>query len=104
MSPALNTYCTEQGFSCSSNLYLSSFWTDFTRDINANKPILLYASGYSEGAYTGHYAVVTGYVKYSNHSQYLKVFSGWESFPTYVKFKAACLDLFNGQCVSIRRS
>ena len=100
MSPALNTYCTEQGFISSVNTYLRNYWSDYTRDINANKPISIFVNGTYSGDYIGHYVVAIGYHHYTNGAKYLKVFTG--SYATYLKFRPTCLDGFAGQAVSIR--
>ena len=95
---ALKSYSSERGHSCSIDNYWLDLWGDFTRDLKANKPILLYTSS---SAGTAHAQVVVGYYLYKNGAQYLKIFSGWTSNATFVKFKPNSLNHFNGYCVKI---
>lgn len=95
---ALVTYSRERNYSCSIDNYWWDLWSDFTRDIGNNKPILLYTSS---SAGTAHSQVVVGYRSYNNGAKYLRIFTGWSSSATFVKFKPSSLNNFNGYCVSI---
>ena len=95
---SIKTYATQQGYSCSTDDYRYDYWSDFTRDINAHKPILLYTSS---KAGTAHSQVVVGHRMYDNGAKYLRILSGWTCYPTFVKFKPSSLNNFNGYCVSI---
>lgn len=94
----LKKYCKERKHSCSIDNYWFDNWGDFTRDLKANKPVLLYTSS---KAGTAHSQVAIGYYKYKSGAQYLKIFSGWTSNATFVKFKPSSLNNFNGYCVKI---
>lgn len=94
----LKAYSKERGCSCSIDDYWMDLWGDFTRDLKANKPVLLYTA--SSGG-TAHAQVSVGYCSYNNGAQYIKIFSGWTSNATYVKFKPSSLKAFNGYCVKI---
>ena len=36
-----------------------------------------------------------------NRTSYVKILSGWTSYPTFLKFKPSSLNNFNGYCVAI---
>lgn len=95
---ALDEYSDERGYSCSIDNYWWDLWSDFTRDIESHKPILLYTSS---SAGTAHAQVVVGYQLYDNDAKYLQVLTGWSSNATFVKFKPSSLNNFNGYCVAI---
>lgn len=95
---ALDDYSDERGYSCSIDNYWWDLWSDFTRDIGKDKPILLYTSS---SAGTAHAQVVVGYRSYDNGAKYLRIFTGWSSSATFVKFKPDSLNHFNGYCVAI---
>jgi len=85
-------------YSCTTTNYLLDLWSDFKRDVTADKPILLYTSS---SAGTAHAQVVVGFWEYTNGGKYVKILSGWTSYPTFLKFKPSSLNNFNGYCVAI---
>lgn len=95
---AIKSYAIERGYSCSTSNYLLDLWSDFTGDIGNDRPVLLYTSS---SAGTAHAQVVVGYWLYNSGSKYLKILSGWTSYPTFVKFKPSSLNHFNGYGISI---
>ena len=95
----IRSYSSERGYSCTTDDYALDLWSDFTRDITARKPILLYTAN----ALSAHAQVVGGYSEYSNGAKYLVIASGWYAQVSYVKFKPASLTKFNGYAVSITR-
>lgn len=95
---AIKSFAVERGYSCTTTNYLLDLWTDFKRDVTADKPILLYTSS---SAGTSHAQVVVGSWEYSNGGKYVKILSGWTSYPTFLKFKPSSLKYFNGYCVAI---
>lgn len=97
---ALKKYSKERGYSCSVDNYWFDNWGDFTRDLKANKPILLYTSS---SAGTAHTQVAVGYYLYKSGAKYLKIFSGWSSNATFVKYKPSSLNHFDGYCITIAR-
>lgn len=94
---ALKKHTKERGYSISVNDYLFDNWSDFTRDIQAKKPILLYTSS----SKSAHSQVVVGYRVFTSGSQYLMIHSGWTTEASYVRYKPDSLTKFNGYCVSI---
>lgn len=95
---SIKSFAIERGYRCSTTDYISDLWTDFKRDINANMPILLYTSS---SAGTAHAQVVVGFWEYTNGGKYVKILSGWTSYPTFLKFKPSSLNKFNGYCIAI---
>lgn len=95
---AIKSFAIERGYSCTTTNYLLDLWSDFTNDLEANRPILLYTSS-SSG--TAHSQVAVGYWEYTNGGKYIKILSGWTNYPTFVKYKPDSLNHFNGYCVSI---
>lgn len=81
-----------------SDTIVLDLWSDFKRDVTADKPILLYTSS---SAGTAHAQVVVGFWEYTNGGKYVKILSGWTSYPTFLKFKPSSLNNFNGYCVAI---
>lgn len=67
VSNGLKTFCKRAGKTCNINTYMLNLWSDVTRDIGANKPLLL--------AFDGHFYVVLGYA-IINNVKYLFVLSG----------------------------
>lgn len=94
---SMRSFAIERGYSCTITDYSSDYWSDFTRDIAANKPILLYTANSEKG----HAQVVVGYWEYDMGEKYVKILSGWTTYPTFVKYKPSSLTRFNGYCVSI---
>lgn len=64
---ALETFCSRVGKTCVIDTYLLNMWSDVTRDINANKPILMSTDE--------HIYVILGY-QIINSEKYLYVLSG----------------------------
>lgn len=75
VSNGLKTFCKRAGKTCDIDTYLLNLWSDVTRDIKANKPILLNAKD------ADHFMVVFGYRVY-NGEQYLYVCTGLEDAQT----------------------
>jgi len=99
----LTTYASEQGFTCSGGAYWLNLWSDFTRDINADKAIVLFVKGkIDDKDSNGHFVVVLGYRQHTNNAQFLRVADGWyASNNRFVKFKPVELTSFRGFCVPI---
>lgn len=95
---SIKSFAVERGYSCTTTNYLLDLWSDFKRDVTADKPILLYTSS---SAGTAHAQVVVGFWEYTNGGKYVKILSGWTSYPTFLKFKPSSLNNFNGYCVAI---
>lgn len=101
----LKAYVKERQYNCSVGNYWFDFWSDFTRDVDNRKPILLYTSS---SAGSAHAQVVVGYYTFTNSNtnestRYLLIHSGWRSTPSYLKFKPSSLNHFNGYCVTISK-
>lgn len=74
----LTTFCNRAGKTCVLNKYALNLWSDVTRDIDANKPIIM--------GYDGHFYLVLGYVV-KNNVKYLRVCAGTDNVMwAYVKF------------------
>ncbi len=93
---ALQTYVAQKNYTCSVDDYLWDFWSDFTRDIDNKKPIILHTRSNA-----GHSQIVVGYRNYTNGAKYLRVFSGWRNYSTFVKYKASVFTEFWGYCVAV---
>lgn len=94
----LSDYCSERGRTYSADKYSYNYWSDFTRDVGKNVPILL-ATYAANG--DGHAQVIVGYREYSNGNKYLMSYTGWTSYATYIKFKASCFTGFYGWAIYI---
>lgn len=98
----LDHYCNEINYTCSYGHYWLNLWSDYTRDIGKNLPILLHTAR-NDGL--SHDQVVVGYKEYtsvsSSSTKYLMVYTGWTTNMTYVKFKANCFTSFDGYVVEI---
>lgn len=79
VSDGIKTFCTRAGKTCNIDTYMLNLWTDVTRDIGRNKPILL--------AYDGHFYMVLGYA-IVNNEKYLYVLTGLDGdTPIYANLK-----------------
>ncbi len=84
-APAAKSYLQDLGYSASYGKYLFDWYSDFTRDINANKPILMSYGADFGGSEGGHCVFVVGYVETSDY-QYLRVADGWNRTPRYLNY------------------
>lgn len=72
IATGLKAWSSRYGKTCVVDKYWLNTWSDVTRDINANKPVML---GYSNHAY-----LILGY-KVENGVQQLFVATGWQNSP-----------------------
>lgn len=94
---SLQTYVPQKGYTCSVDDYWWDLWSDFTRDIDNKKPIYLH----TVTSQTNHAQIVVGYRNYTNGAKYLRVFSGWRNYSTFVQFKTSVFSSFHGYCIAI---
>lgn len=104
-SPTLKTYATERGYTCTYNNYLFDSWSDFTRDLKADWPVLTWVDSFeADGKKTGHAIMVIGYTikKINNKNvKYLRMCDGWyASCDRYMLFDGY-YESVNGACVKI---
>lgn len=79
VSDGIKTFCTRARKTCNIDTYMLNLWTDVTRDIGRNKPILL--------AYDEHFYMVLGYA-IVNNEKYLYVLTGLDGdTPIYANLK-----------------
>ncbi|MDD2377200.1 MAG: C39 family peptidase [Clostridia bacterium] len=89
----LKTWANRYGKTAVVDKYWLNNWSDVTRDINANKPVML---GYEKHAY-----LIFGY-KVENNVQYLFVFTGWNDVPyQWLKFEGGLGGKMEMQSVNI---
>lgn len=84
-APAAQSYLKSLGYSASYDTYLYDYYSDFTRDINANKPILMSYGADFGGTEGGHCVFVVGYVDTTTYD-YLRVADGWNRTPRYLNY------------------
>ena len=101
LAKGIDSYCKYVNYTCSTGHYWLNLWSDYTRDIGKNLPILLHTAR-DDGL--SHEQVVVGYRAYvtpSTSNKYLMVYTGWTSNATFVKFNADCFTSFDGYVVEI---
>ena len=74
---ALEKYVKERGYKISVNNYWLDLFSDFVRDVKANKPIYTYIV--SSTGVTARAVVTLGYVVRTGGNQYLQVFNNWSA-------------------------
>lgn len=82
------------------NAYWLDYFSDFKRDINAQKPIFL---GVLTKSGDGHAMVVCGYVEMPSGAKYLRVMDGWNKVITrFIEFNKSNYWKFDGASVEIK--
>ena len=93
----IKKYANRAGYNCTVDIYMLNLWSDVTRDINANKVVLLNYYG-NEEATTRHGYLVTGY-RINNGVKQLRVETGLSDNPGgYIDFnsnmKMICVNIY----------
>ncbi len=86
MCNVLEEYVSERDFNISIDDYRYDWWSDFTRDINRDRPVLVSIQGAGDDGYwTAHAVAAFGYVETDN-AKYLKVADGNYSSQRYLNY------------------
>jgi hypothetical protein len=85
IAPAAVAYMKNKGYSISSDDYLFDWYSDFTRDVNNNKPIIFSYGADFGGKPGGHSVFCVGYVDTTSY-QYLRIADGWNNYLRYINF------------------
>lgn len=93
VAKGLKTWASRYGKTAVIDEYWLNNWSDVTRDIDANKPVML--------GYSGHAYLIFGY-KVENNIQYLYVFTGWNNVPyQWLPFEGGAFGKMQMQSVNI---
>lgn len=91
----------------SDTTYLFDLWSDWTRDLDNNYPVLTSVYGYkqdSTGSWTevGHAIVAVGYREYNSGAKYLRVWDGWNATNNkYIWFDSDYFTSVDGVCIKV---
>lgn len=84
-APAAVAYMSSKGYSISYDNYWFDYYSDFTRDADANKPMIFTYGADFGGTPGGHAVFCVGYVTTTDY-QYLQIADGWTSSLKYINF------------------
>ena len=93
---AAKSYLDLRGYGFIYNIYLSTLYSDYVRDINNGNPCYFSYDG-SNG---GHGVLVLGYVQ-TTANQYLCVIDGWNRYVRYLNYSGFNYSRKNGCCFDI---
>ncbi len=86
MIDALEEYVNERNFNISIDDYWKDQWSDFTRDINNDQPVLVSIQGNnSSQEWVAHAVVALGYVE-TDGDKYLRVADGLTTSQRYLNY------------------
>ena len=86
MIDALEEYVNERNFNISIDDYWKDWWSDFTRDINNDQPVLVSIQGNnSSQEWVAHAVVALGYVE-TDGDKYLRVADGLTTSQRYLNY------------------
>lgn len=87
MVNGIKAYAKDKKYTATVNGYLLNNWSDFTRDLNNNKTVLLALGAKTTRGNSYHASVAFGYAEMKDGSKYLRVANGWNtSSATHLKF------------------
>ncbi len=95
IAPAAVSYMKIKNYSISSDGYLLNLYSDFTRDIRNDKPIIFSYGADYEGEPVGHTVFCVGYVDTTSY-QYLRIADGWNTYLRYINFNGYNYNRKNG--------
>ena len=95
------------GYDFDSSTYLFDLWSDWTRDIYNDFPVLTAVYGYRQDnngnwIYKGHSIVAVGYRQYSSGPKYIRVLDGWNAtVDRFIWFNSSFFTSVDGICIKV---